>query len=341
MDKINELVKLFQLTFDENTGHIVPLKGDGSERRIIRLSNARRSVIGIIGNNPDENKAFVSFSRHFHNAGLRVPEIYAENLAEGIYLEEDLGDETLFKWMTGQREKNGLSDEIILMYRKALRQLPNFQIRAGRDIDYSLCYQHHEFGWASMVWDVHYFKHRFLEVFYKKSFDVGELEKDFIALIEYLISADRNYFLYRDFQSRNIMLRNGELYFVDYQSGRKGALQYDVASLLYDAKANLPESVRVGLLDYYLEQVEQFKPIDRKKFVEYFYGYVLIRIMQACGAYGYLGIVKGKKRFLKSIPFAIGNMEMLLEKDGIILQDLKTLRDIFSNLVLDQSLKEI
>lgn len=339
MEATEKLVKLFEKCYSGESATVKSLKGDGSERKIYRLVNEKRSVIGIIGNNPAENKAFLSFSRHFRNSGLRVPEIYAEDLANGVYLEEDLGDDTLFLWMGKIREQEGFSRRLIDMYKKVLKQLPHFQIRAGAGIDYSLCYQHHEFGWASMVWDVHYFKHRFLEVFYKPEYDINELERDFIALIEYLITERKDFFLYRDFQSRNVMIRDNEPHFIDYQSGRKGALQYDLASLLYDAKANIPEPVREELVEYYLDELSRHISVDREKFKEYFYGFVYIRIMQAFGAYGYLGVTKGKPRFLKSIPFAIQNLEVLAQKNTII-DKLPTLQEIYHNLTLDQELRK-
>ena len=339
MEATQKLVDLFKKTYNRESVTVNALKGDGSERKIYRLVNENRSVIGIIGNNEAENKAFLSFSRHFRNSDLRVPEIYAEDLTNGVYLEEDLGDDTLFIWMGKIRGQHGFSIQIIEMYKKVLKQLPHFQIRAGAGLDYSLCYQHHEFGWASMVWDVHYFKHRFLEVFYQQEYDINELERDFIALIEYLITENKTNFLYRDFQSRNVMILDNEPHFIDYQSGRKGALQYDVASLLFDAKANIPQPVREELLEYYLDALSGHIPVDREKFKEYFYGFVYIRIMQAFGAYGYLGITKNKPQFLKSIPFAIQNLEVLTDKCAFV-KKLPTLQEIFRNLTLNKKLRE-
>ncbi len=339
MDALKNLAALYEKTFHEPADEIIALRGDGSERKIYRMKNPKRSVIGIIGNNMPENRAFLSFSRHFFQAGLRVPEIYAEDLDHQVYLEEDLGDFTLFEWMGAIRAREGFTEPIIRMYEKSLAQLPHFQIRAGQGIDYSFCYQHREFGWASMVWDVQYFKHRFLEVFYKKPVDMLLLEREFTGLIEYLITEEKDYFLYRDFQSRNIMIKNDEPHFIDYQSGRKGALQYDVASLLYDAKANIPEAVREHLLDFYIQELQKFKTIDVKQFKEYFYGFVYMRIMQACGAYGFLGITKQKRHFLKSVPFAMENFEILAGKDTII-RNFPILDAIFRDLAQDKSLRE-
>lgn len=338
MDALKKLIELYEKTYHESVDEISPLKGDGSERKIYRMKNSRRSVIGIIGNNMPENRAFLSFSRHFFQSGLRVPEIYAADLDNHVYLEEDLGDFTLFEWMGLIQEREGFSDQIVRMYEKSLAQLPHFQIRAGKGIDYSVCYQHREFGWASMVWDVQYFKHRFLEVFYKKPVDMLLLEREFTGLIEYLITEEKDYFLYRDFQSRNIMIKNDEPYFIDYQSGRKGALQYDVASLLYDAKANIAEEIREHLLDFYIQELQKFKSVNVEQFKAYFYGFVYLRIMQACGAYGYLGITKQKRHFLKSVPYAMKNFEILAEKDTII-RNFPILDGIFRDLAHDESLR--
>ncbi|MBN1353035.1 phosphotransferase [candidate division KSB1 bacterium] len=333
------LEKLFNKYYGEPVEEVYPLKGDGSDRQIYRLKNQKRSVIGIIGHNYSENAAFLSFSRHFRKFCLRVPEIYIDDLENGIYLEEDLGDYTFIDWMSGIRAREGFSEQIVNMYKKTIAQLPHFQIRAGRSIDFSYCYQHIEFGSVSMEWDLHYFKNRFLKIFYKRSVDENAIEKDFQTLIEHLVEETRDNFLYRDFQSRNVMIRDDVPHFIDYQSGRKGALQYDLASILYDAKANVPQEVRERLVEFYLDQIQPFKPVNRDRFMEYFYGFVFMRIMQAFGAYGYLSQVKGKKGFLKSVPYAIRNVEILLNKDTI-LSSMPALKRIFENLIRDPLLRE-
>ncbi len=333
------LEKLFRQCYHETPDRINPLKGDGSERRIYRLQNANRSVIGVVGDHRAENEAFIYFSNHFRSCHLPVPEIYATDLDNGIYLEQDLGYETLFEWMMPLRQNGGFPERVIEMYRRSLFWLPYFQIRASQQIDYSYCYQHARFGQESMNWDLQYFQHRFLALFYKHSMDREALQQDFRVLVSHLLEADDQYFLYRDFQSRNIMVWNEQPYFIDYQSGRQGALQYDVASLLFDAKANIPQEVREELLAYYLDQVQQHKTIDRERFLHYFYGFVMIRIMQAFGAYGYLAGVRGKKNFLKSVPFALNNLKIILKKAEILSQ-LPTLRTIFENLIQDKELYE-
>ncbi len=338
---MNRLAELYQKKFGHQPDSIIALKSDGSDRKIYRVSSGVHTVIGILGSDHQENAAFLEFSKHFRKFDLRVPEIYIENLNAGAYLEEDLGDETLFNWMMGIRERHGFNDTIKNMYRQVVEYLPNFQVKAGLSIDYSYCYQHHEFGVDSMNWDLHYFKHRFLNYFYKKKIDHTNLEKDFNKLIKFLLQEDRKYFLYRDFQSRNVMIKDNIPHFIDYQSGRKGALQYDLASLLYDAKANLPEQFREELVEVYLNKVAKMIKINPKRFKKYYYGFVLVRMMQAFGAYGYLSAVKGKTHFFKSVPFAINNVEILLNKNLEILNHLPMLKEIFHNLIEDNSLRAL
>lgn len=333
------LEKLFRECYRETPDRINPLKGGGSERRIYRMQNANRSVIGVVGDHRTENEAFIYFSEHFHRLGLPVPEIFATDLDNGIYLEQDLGYETLFDWMTPIRRKNGMDQQIVDMYKKVLTYLPHFQIRAAKGLDYSYCYQHAYFGRESMTWDLQYFHHRFLTLFFKPTIDKSALNRDFQILVEHLLEADDQFFLYRDFQSRNVMILKNNPYFIDYQSGRRGALQYDVASLLFDAKADMPQEIREELLRYYLEQVQLLQLVDRDKFLHYYYGFVMIRVMQAFGAYGYLAGVRGKRDFLKSVPFALKNVQVILDKADI-LSGLPALSNIFKHLVQDQKLYE-
>jgi len=333
------LEKLFRKCYAEVPDRINPLKGDGSDRRIYRMQNANRSVIGIAGDHRGENEAFIHFTRHFFNLGLPVPEIYAEELDQGIYLEQDLGYETLIEWMTPIRQREGFAGQVQEMYRKVLSLLPHFQIRAGRSIDFSYCYQHAVFGRESMKWDLEYFHHRFLSLFYRKPYDRGGLYRDFDRLVDHLLKQPAEFFLYRDFQSRNVMVLEGEPYFIDYQSGRRGALQYDVASLLFDAKANVPQEIREQLIEHYLQAVQPILAVDGDEFRRYFYGFVMIRVMQAFGAYGYLAGIRGKKSFLKSVPFALQNLRIILER-AEILATLPVLREVFGNLISDQTLQE-
>src|SRR6267154_1560436 len=224
------------------------------------------------------------FEEHFRRHGLPVPEIYAEDLSQGAYLEEDLGDTTLFEFLSKNRTGEHIAPQAVEAYRTVVAMLPRFQVEAGRDLNYKVCYPISSFDRQSITWDLNYFKYYFLRLA-GISFNEQALEDDFGRLTEFLLSAPCDYFLYRDFQSRNVMLRDGNPYFVDYQGGRKGALQYDIASLLYDAKADLPPSLREQLLNHYLDTLAGFVALDRDVFLQHYYAYVYILIMQSLCAY--------------------------------------------------------
>jgi aminoglycoside/choline kinase family phosphotransferase len=344
MDKVSSHVDqslkvLFANRFRESVETVAPLKGDASGRKLFRLSAASRTAIGVV--NPDirENRAFLEFSRHFRRCGLPVPDIYAEDIHRGIYLEEDLGDTTLFQHLTANRVKDQLSKETHDLYRRVVDLLPRFQIEAGRTLNYGVCYPRSSFDKLSMMWDLNYFKYYFLRLA-KIPFSEQALEDDFERLSEFLLQAEWRFFLYRDFQSRNIMVRGGEPWFIDYQGGRRGALQYDLASLLFDAKADLPLEVRDQLIEQYLEAALRLEPIDRHTFLTYYPGFVYIRIMQAMGAYGLRGFYEHKHHFLASIPYAIQNLEYLLRTAELPVE-LPELTQVWRHLVASSSLRQL
>jgi len=312
----DQLIRLFESYFKEEVTFFELLPASGSYREYARIKSINHQVIGAYNQDIKENRAFLEFSTHFRNKNIPVPQIYAVNSNMDCYLQEDLGNTTLFDFISTTRENEGFSTEIVEEYKKVLRELPRIQLIAGKDIDYSVCYPREAFDKQSMMWDLNYFKYYFLKLA-KIPFDEQALEDDFQSFSNYLLAVDNNAFLYRDFQSRNVMLKDGKVYFIDYQGGRKGALQYDLASLLYDAKANIPEANREELLEFYLDELGKYKKVEREKFKDLLGGYVLIRIMQAMGAYGFRGFYEKKEHFLKSIPFALKNLEMLLAKNTI------------------------
>ncbi|MBI5208497.1 MAG: phosphotransferase [Elusimicrobia bacterium] len=334
----DSLKGLFGRRFGEKAESAVPLGGDGSARRYYRITGSRRTVIGAFGPDPRENAAFLSFSRQFKAAGLPVPEIYAEDEAAQVYLEEDLGDTNLFQALSAGRRGSGFSDEVVGYYEAAVGLLPKFQIAAGRKLDYSRCHPRERFDRQSMMWDLNYFKYYFLTLS-KVPFDEAALEEDFTRFTDFLAEAEQDYFLYRDFQSRNIMILRGAPHFIDYQGGRKGALQYDVASLLYDAKADMPAELRERLLGRYMDAASEFVELDREKFLGHFHGYVFIRIMQALGAYGLRGFHERKPHFLKSIPYAIRNLEILLRTARLPVK-LPALTQVFQGLIGSSQLRQ-
>ena len=333
------LKKLFEHYFHAPPERIVPLQGElgGSGRKIIRLANEKHRAIGILYGVREENVAFLEFSKHFRRHGLPVPEIYAEDFTHGAYLEEDLGDTTLFEFLSKNRSGGNIAPEVVEAYRKVVAVLPRFQVEAGRDLNYKVCYPISSFDRQSIAWDLNYFKYYFLRLA-GIPFNEQALEDDFSRLTEFLLSAPRDYFLYRDFQSRNILLRNGDPFFVDYQGGRKGALQYDIASLLYDAKADLPPDLRQQLLDHYLDRLSSFIKLDRAALMQHFYPYVYIRIMQALGAYGFRGFYERKAHFLQSVPYALKNLRWLLHNVRLTIP-LPALMNAFKDMLSSEKLQ--
>src|SRR5271168_3108452 len=338
MDVLN---RLFEAHFHSPVQQAQPVQGDlgGSGRKIIRLSNERATAIGILYGVREENRAFLEFSKHFHKYGLPVPEIYGEDLEQGAYLEEDLGDTTLFQFLAKNRQDDQIAARVADAYRQVVAVLPRFQVEAGRDLDYGACYPIGSFDRQSVAWDLNYFKYYFLRLA-SVPFNEHALENDFSRLSDFLMSADRDYFMYRDFQSRNILLREGQPFFVDYQGGRKGALQYDIASLLFDAKADLPPELREDLLDLYIDQLGGFIDVGREAFLHHYYSYVYVRILQALGAYGFRGFYERKPHFLQSVPYALKNLRWLLHNVKLPIA-LPTLMEAFNSMLGSEKLQSL
>ena len=335
------LKTLFEQHFHAPPTLVRPLQGElgGSGRKIIRLSNESATAIGVLYDVREENVAFLEFSRHFRRHGLPVPEIYGDAVEQGAYLEQDLGDVTLFDFLSANRDGADISTEVFEAYRKAVEILPRFQIEAGRDLNYRVCYPRASFDRQSIAWDLNYFKYYFLRLA-GVPFNEQALEDDFGRLTKLLLTAPRDYFLYRDFQSRNIMLMNGEPWFVDYQGGRKGALQYDIASILFDAKADLPPDLRLQLLDDYLKALARYTDLSRETFMHHYYAFVYIRVMQALGAYGFRGFYERKAHFLASVPYALKNVRWLLHNVELPIA-LPTLTEAMRNMVGSEKLQSI
>jgi aminoglycoside/choline kinase family phosphotransferase len=335
-------LELLNDIFEQWSGHkalsIQKLPASGSKREYYRISGENNSAIGAINEDLAENEAFISFSETFAKLGLAVPKVYKTNLNHHIYLLEDLGDTTLFNYLLEVRNNGDFPDELIHVYKKILHELPKFQIDAAQKIDYTSCYPRERFDRQSMQWDLSYFKYYFLKLA-DIPFNEQLLEDDFNTLIDFLQSENCEYFLYRDFQSRNVMIQNNAVFFIDYQGGRKGALQYDVASLLYDAKADIPQALREELLDYYIENLKNHINVNATQFREYYYGYVLIRIMQAMGAYGFRGFYEKKTHFLQSIPYALQNLEWIINNIKLPIE-IPVLTEVFKQLLLSDKLKK-
>ncbi|MCR5453858.1 MAG: phosphotransferase [Bacteroidales bacterium] len=318
MAKINNTDQLEALCakhFGTSPTHIEKLPLSGSSREYFRINiDDNTTVIGTHGYEIRENKAFVSFANSLHKAGLPVPAVLAVSDDYHWYLQTYIKGYTLFDILEKHRLSDGSPDnKTVEIYKQVIKQLPKFQVIGAKNIDFSKCYPRERFDRQSIMWDLNYFKYYFLKTTHTV-FDEQLLENDFEALCDYLCSAPSDYFMYRDFQSRNIIITpNGDPYFVDFQGGRYGALQYDIASLLYDGKAAIPPEIRIELLDCYIAELKKYIDIDEKKFREMFGAFAYVRIMQACGSYGYRGFLENKPHFLNSIPPAMRNLAYLLD----------------------------
>lgn len=315
----NKLHGLFTEWSGLKANQIQKLPHSGSNRIYYRLRNDNISAIGVYSDNFKENKAFIDFTSQFLACRINVPQIYVEKLNEHIYLIQDLGDNQLLSWLISSKKENEFPHKAIEIYKKVIQELVQIQIVAGRNFDYSHCYPYSEFDEKSIQFDLNYFKTKYIDSI-KIKYDHQKLASDFNLFTSYLLSAENNYFMFRDFQARNILLFDNRPFFIDYQGGRKGPLQYDLVSLLFQAKAEIPEHIKKILLEYYIDLARQFVPIDTNEFREYYYAFALIRVLQTLGAYGLRGLIEKKEHFIESIPLAINNLIYLRSKVEILNQ---------------------
>jgi aminoglycoside/choline kinase family phosphotransferase len=306
---------LFQNWANESVETLKALPASGSDRKYYRITGKTKTAIAAFNPNEAENRAFINFTNHFKTKGIRVPEIYAEDLVNGIYLQQDLGDLSLYQHLLATRNGKDLTPELLDLYQKSVEELAKIQMLGHEGLDYeNWCFQITEFDKQSMLWDLNYFKYYFLKVS-GLAFDEAKLESDFQRLADFLDEANREAFMFRDFQARNIMLFENEPYLIDYQGGRRGAMPYDLASLLTQAKADIPLETRDFLLNHYLKTAAELNEnFDELAFKKYYFPFVLIRVIQVLGAYGFRGLYEKKPHFLSSIPFAMKNVVWVLNQ---------------------------
>lgn len=292
---------------------ITPLPRSGSERRYFRIVSGSECIIGAFNPDPEENEAFIGFTSHFREKGLPVPEIFYNFPEKRIYFLQDLGNSNLYTWLHERSYSPDFDLETKQLYRKILDKLILFQTDGIEGLDLELCYPHKSFDRQSMMWDMNYFKYMFLKLV-AAPFNERRLEHDFQNMADYLLEAGQDYFLYRDFQTANFMIVKGEPWFIDYQGGRKGAPQYDVASFLNDAKIRIAEDVKEELLEYYIMNFCAKTNTSPEYFRSYYAGFSMIRLMQALGAFGFRGLYEQKPTFTESIIPAVQLLQQVIIK---------------------------
>lgn len=331
------LRQLFQSYTGKNAQEQTELSASGSNRRYFRLTGDGESIIGVQGTSADENAAFLYMADHFGKKGLNVPKVYACSDDRMNYIQEDLGNTLLFDFIAEGRKTGVFCEREKEMLRKTMKALARFQVVGAEDFDFNQCYPQPEFNLRSIQWDLNYFKYCFLKAT-GLEFQEDRLENEFERLAYILLQKRSNTFMYRDFQSRNVMVHNDEPYFIDFQGGRKGPIYYDVASFLWQAKAHFHPDLRKELLEVYLEAMEEYMPLDRSEFYNTLKHFVLFRTLQVLGAYGFRGYFEKKPHFLQSIPFAIENLRQLLQEGS---EDYPYLIEVLRSMTELKQFKEV
>lgn len=308
--EIQSISALFTSYKKEEPARIEKLPQSGSDRTYYRIHDKEdKTFIATVNNHVRENEAFIYFTKIGQSVGAPMPVIFAVDESGMLYIQEDLGNETLLQVL----EKKGHTEEVYDLFRKSLEALAKFQIRANELIDYGKCISSKAFGQQAILADLLYFKYYFLDTLHIP-YEKEKLMEEFDSLSHYLSKSEYKGFMYRDFQSRNVMVKDNEIFFIDYQGGMQGAPQYDVASLLWQAKANLPKEWKQNLFKHYSQTVAQEtgKALDTASFEKQYDGYVLLRLLQVLGAYGFRGLFERKEHFLSSIPLALQNLKSFL-----------------------------
>ncbi len=308
-----ELNRLYTSYVGKPATDIIELPSSGSNRRYFRLSGPK-TLVGVSGTSSEENNAFICMASHFRAKGLPVPEVYVYSDDKAFYLQEDLGNTLLFDAIEKGRKSCVFDETERQLLRKTMTLLPSFQFVGAEDFDFSECYPQPEFNERSILWDLNYFKYCFLKVT-GMEFQENLLENDFHKMCDVLLRDKTNTFMYRDFQSRNVMVKDNEPWFIDFQGGRKGPIYYDVASFLWQAKAQYPEGLRNELIADYMNALSKYTTVDKEYFHSQLRHFVLFRTLQVLGAYGFRGYFEKKPHFMQSVPYAIKNLKELLRED--------------------------
>ena len=309
------IIKLADNYLSEKIVDIKLLPASGSSRIYYRISTEKDTYIATYNSNIEENIAFLNFSKHFKGTNIPVPEIISVNDEKDCYIQSDLGDTSLFDYIQNCVKNNSYDECTIKLYKQSISHLVDFQIKGHKELDYSVAFPSPAFDRNSVIDDLNYFKYYFLKVNDEIDFNESRLNADFQSIADFIMEAPSDFFMYRDFQSRNIMIKDNSSYFIDYQGGRKGPLQYDIISLLYQVKAQLPNDLRNELLSHYKNALSRYVNVEEVKFDKYYNVFILLRLLQVLGAYGFRGLIQKKRHFIESIPFAL--KELISLRDNL------------------------
>lgn len=290
---------------------ITPLTGSASNRRYFRLSSASGTCIGAVGTDRLENEAFIAISRHFRSKGISVPEVFAVSEDGMSYIQEDLGADVLFDRLQKARKSGEGLDEVEDLLCRTMAELPKIQFEGGHGLDFSICYPQPSFDRRMVMFDLNYFKYCFLKAT-GLEFNEVKLQDDFERFADDLLEDDMDTFMYRDFNARNVMICDGRPCFIDFQGGRRGPIYYDVASFVWQARAAYPDCLKERMVKSYLEGLSEYMTISRELFDRRLRLFILFRLLQVLGAYGFRGWTEHKANFVTSIPAAIDSLKVLL-----------------------------
>ena len=335
-DQIKSIQLLFQDFKGKSPDTIDKIPQSGSDRVYYKIIDETNIYIATYSLNIKENKAFIYFSNHFQKNSFNTPQILRVNDDFTCYLQTFVGSESLLEKL----ETIGYTEEVFEFYKQSLKQLAALQIKGDIGFDYNECITAKEFGKQAILNDLLYFKYYFLDPL-QYPYDKQQLIVDFENVANFLNDTEYKYLMFRDFQSRNIMLKNNNVNFIDYQGGMKGALQYDIASLLWQAKAQLSTTWKKDLFEFYIQEVETLieKKVDKNVFTNRYNGYVLIRLLQVLGAYGFRGLFERKAHFLSSIPLGLNNLKQFLNNEEIGIET-PELDNILSFITSDKIIKK-
>lgn len=314
-DVIQDVNSFFNNWSLDNNSQIITLRQAGSNRQYFRaLSNKGSYIITYNPGNVPENNAFIEFARHFTNKRLATPEILSVDDDTSMYIQTDFGDISLFDII----KEEGYTERVKNLYKKTFQQLARLQVKGGEGLDYNNCIATKSFDKQAIYSDLLYFLYYFIRAL-DLPYDKNLLLNDFDLLSSYLMQEEAKYFMHRDCQSRNIMVKDEQVYFIDFQGGMQGALQYDAASMLWQARAALPHEWKEELVNYYFDEVNALlnNRLHRKDFLDSYDGFVLIRMLQTLGAYGFRGLFERKPHFIASIPYALKQLRWFLQNKKI------------------------